>query len=180
MPEIENIVTVQSPSNNIYNYVFEGLVNGQTNNIYHPIREENYPSGMTSLSIPVPTNIFDSYLFRISFGNDNFQYFKDIHATTIPTSIATPEISFVVNDPSASNFNMTTKGDATLYNVIFRGSNSSETVFMSHSIYGEVAPKITFSKENLRINIQQSYPKLIDFETLPLGVVLLSRYNTLS
>ncbi|WP_026449802.1 hypothetical protein [Aequorivita capsosiphonis] len=180
LPEIENIVTVQSPSNNIYNYGLEGLVNGMTNNIYQPIREGNYPSGMTSLSIPVATNVFDSYLFRVSFGNDNFQYFKDINAPTIPTSIATPEISFVVNNQSASNFNMTTNGDATLYNVIFRGSNSSETVFMSHSVYGEVAPEITFSKKNVRINIQQSYPKLRDFQTLPLGSVLLSHYNTLS
>ncbi|AFL81918.1 hypothetical protein Aeqsu_2460 [Aequorivita sublithincola DSM 14238] len=180
LPEVKNIVSVQSPSNTIFNYALEGLPTGQTKNTFQPIREGNYPGGIASLSIPVPTNIFDSYLFRISFGNDNFQYFKDIHSATIPTFTQEPNLSFMVNNESASTFNMTINGDAAMYNVIFRGSDATETVFMSHAIYGEVASEVTFSKENLRINIQQSYPKLSNFETLLLGTVSLTNYSTLS
>jgi hypothetical protein len=64
--------------------------------------------------------------------------------------------------------------------VIFRGSNTNETVFVAHRIYGEVVPEIAFSKENLRMNIQQTDPDLTGFETLPLGSVSLTYYNTLS
>lgn len=178
LPEIHNVVNVETPSHDIYGFLIKGLIDGDTQKVQHSIREGNYPEGRTSLSIPLPSNIFDSYLFRLSFGNGNLQYFKNLHTATIPTSIATPELDFKVNNQSAGNFNITTSGDAVIYNVIFRESNSSETVFVSHSIYGEVEPEIVFSKEVLRMNIQQAYPELTGFETLSLGSVSIMHYSS--
>ncbi|MGB3343829.1 MAG: hypothetical protein WBA61_07955 [Aequorivita sp.] len=178
LPEIHNVVNVETPSHDIYGFLIKGLIDGDTQKVQHSIREGNYPEGRTSLSIPLPSNIFDSYLFRLSFGNGNLQYFKNLHTATIPTTIATPELDFKVNNQSAGNFNMTTSGDAVIYNVIFRESNSSETVFVSHSIYGEVEPEIVFSKEVLRMNIQQAYPELTGFETLSLGFVSMMHYSS--
>lgn len=178
LPEIHNVVNVETPSHDIYGFLIKGLIDGDTQKVQHSIREGNYPEGRTSLSIPLPSNIFDSYLFRLSFGNGNLQYFKNLHTATIPTSIATPELDFKVNNQSAGNFNITTSGDAVIYNVIFRESNSSETVFVSHSIYGEVEPEIVFSKEVLRMNIQQAYPELTGFETLSLGSVSMMHYSS--
>lgn len=180
LPEIQNTVNVQSPSNTIFGYGVEGLINGDINNIHHSIREGNYPNGVSSLSIPVPTNVFDSFYFRVGFGNNSFQFFRVQHSAIIPASVASPNLSFIVNNQSPANFNMTTNGEGTTYDVIFRGSNANETVFVAHRIYGEVAPEIAFSKENLRMNIQQTYPDLTGFETLPLGSVSLTYYNTLS
>src|SRR5690606_11237005 len=57
LPEIQNTVNVHSPSNTIFGYGVEGLINGDINNIHHSIREGNYPNGVSSLSIPVPTNV---------------------------------------------------------------------------------------------------------------------------
>ena len=178
--EIQNSVDVQIPSSTIYNFGLEGLINGDANNIHHGIREGNYPSGNTSLSIPVPINIFDNYLLRLSFGDNDFQYFKSLHTEIIPNIVDPPELSFTVNNPSPENFNFSTTGNAIVYDVIFRGGNSNETVFVSHGIFGEAAPEVSFSKEVLRKNIQQNYPDITGFETLPLGSVSLTHYSAIN
>ncbi|MBK5215021.1 MAG: hypothetical protein JJE55_15350 [Flavobacteriaceae bacterium] len=177
LPEIQNIVNVQSPSNTIFGFGLEGLVNDDNNEIHHSIREGNYSSGNASLSIPVPTNVFDSYIFRLSFGNDNFQYFRKLRTTTIPNNVAVPGQSFIVNNQSPANFSMTINGNAILYDVIFRGTNASETISVAHQVYGEVATEVSFSKENLRKNIQATYSDLTGFETLPLGSVTLTNFS---
>lgn len=178
LPEIQNSVNVQIPSNTIYGFGLEGIKG--TNGIRHSIRQGNYPDGHTSLSIPVANNIFDGFLFRLSFGDANFRYFNEMRTATIPTTVAAPEISFTVNNQSPANFNMITSGEAAIYNIIFRGSNTNETVSVAHSIYGEVAPEVAFSKENLRLSIQQTYQELNGFETLPLGSISLMHYSELN
>lgn len=180
LPEIQNDVNVNTPSNTIYRFGLQGLVQADINNIYHSIREGNYPNGFTSISIPVPVNIFDSFIFNINFGDESFQYSKTFHTAIIPNTVSAPEMSLTVNNPFPDNFQMITTGDAGIYNVIFRGANADETVFVAHSIYGEVATEVSFSKENLRMNIQQNYPSLSGFETLPLGSVSLTHYSEIS
>ena len=180
LPEITSIVSVQTPSNDIYNFRLEGLMNFDIQNMRHSIREGNYPNGLSSISIPLPLNIFDNYLFDISFGNNDFQYFKKLHTSTIPSIIEVPELTFTVNNSSEANFNMTANGDAIIYDVIFRGSNSNETVSVAHQINGEVTSEINFSKRNLRMNIQQTYPEITGFETLPLGSVSMMHYSAIN
>jgi len=180
LPVINNVVDVQSESNTIYGYGVEGLIDGDIDDIHHSIREGNYPNGLGAVSIPIPENVFDSFYFRLSLGNGSFRSFKVLHTPTVPTNVLAPEQSFTVNSPSPANFNMTTSGEGTAFTVIFRGSNATETISVAHQIYGEFAPEISFSKENLRMNIQQTYPDLTGFETLPLGSVSLTYYNTLT
>ena len=177
LPEIQNIVSVQLPSNSRSSFVLEGLINNDPNKIHHSISIGNYLNGNNTFLIPVPSNIFDSYLFRYGFGDDDYQYFKFMRAATFPNTVSIPELSFSVNNQTESNFNMTTTGNANIYNIIFRDSNTEETISVAHQIYGEVAPEVTFSKKNLRTNIQQTYPDLTGFETLPLGSVSLTHYS---
>jgi hypothetical protein len=180
LPEIQNIVDVQIPANDRSGFNLEGLISNDTNHIAHSIRRGNFINGNASLSIPVPSNIFDGYLFRLSFGDDNFQYSKNMHTATIPNVVEIPALSFTVNNQSPQHFNMTTNGSAIIYDVIFRGANANETVFVAHQIYGEVLPEVSFSKETLRMNIQQTYPHLTGFETLPLGTVSLTHYSEIN
>lgn len=180
LPEIQNIISVQSPTNTIFGFAVEGIIEGDINKVRHSIKESNLPNGYSSISIPLPDNIFDNYLFTLSYGNGAIKYFKTIRTADIPSTIDTPELSFVINNTSPQAFNMSTTGNSGIYNIIFRDTNSSETIFVAHSIYGEITPEISFSKESLRKNIQETYSDLKDFETLPLGSVSLTHYNSLN
>ncbi len=180
LPEIQNSVNIETSPFKIYNLSLDGLISGDAQNIHHGMRLGNYPEGRTSLSIPMPSDVFDNYLLRLNFGNDDFQYFKNLNTTTIPPIVSAPELGFAVSDPSQSNFRMTTRGNAVIYQVIYRESNPGETVSVSHSINGEVTPEVVFSKENLRMNIQHTYPGLTGFETLHLGSISLMDYSAIS
>src|SRR5690606_9377519 len=129
------------------------------------------------LSTSAPSNVFDDFLFSVHFRNDNTGYSKQLRTTSIPEQINAPTLNFTVNNQSQQNFNMATTGEATIYDVTYRAGNTDETLFYSHSIYGEVLPEVIFSKENLRLNIQQAYPDLVEFVTLPLGDVNLTYYS---
>lgn len=177
LPAITNTVNTQIPSNDYSNFSVEGLSNDDENNIRHSIALGNFAGGNPSLSTSVPSNVFDYFLFNVHFKNDNTGYSKQLRTTTIPGEINTPTLNFAVNNPSSQNFNMTTTGDATIYDVIYRAGNIDETLFFSHTIYGEVLPEVTFSKQVLRQNVQQAYPVLVEFQTLPLGDVTLTYYS---
>jgi len=177
LPEITDVVNTQIPSNDYSNFSLEGLKNDDENNIRHNIEIGNFAGGTSSLSTSVPSNVFDYFLFNVSFSNDNAGYSKQLRTTSIPAQIDAPTLDFTVNNPSSQNFNMSTTGEATIYSVIFRAENTDGTVLVSHNILGEVKPEITFSKENLRRNIQQTYPELTGFETLPLGSASLIYYS---
>lgn len=178
LPEIQNVVNTQIPSNDYSYFSVAGLKNDDVNNIHHTIALGNFAGGNSSLLTSAPSNVFDTYLFNANFSNNNITYSKQLLTTTIPELINTPALDFTVNNPSPQNFNMSITGEATIYGVIYRGGNTDESVLFSHSIYGEVAPEVSFSKEILRKNIQLNYPDLVGFETLPLGSVSLT-YNSL-
>ena len=176
LPEITNTINTQIPSNNFFYFSVDGLKNNDLNNIHHSIAYGN--SGVnTSLSTSVPTNVFDNYLFNLHYNNNNLAYSKQLLTTTIPAEINTPTFDFTVNNPSPQNFNMSITGEATIYTVTFRAENLDKTVFLLQSIYGEVTPEVSFSKENLRMNIQQTYQGLSGFETLSLGSASLTYYS---
>jgi hypothetical protein len=177
LPEITNIVNTQIPSNNFFYFSVEGLRNNDVNNIRHSIAYENSSEGNTSLSTSVPPNIFDNYLFNVYYNTNNIGYSKEMFTSTIPDQINTPTINLTINNPSPQNFNMSTTGEATIYNVTFRAENSDDTVFFVQKIYGEVTPEVSFSKENLRMNIQQSYQGLSWLETISLGSAGLVYYS---
>lgn len=177
LPEITNIVNTQIPSNNFSYFSVEGLKNNDVNTIHHSIAYGNFAGGNTSLSTSVPPNIFDNYIFNVHYNTNYIGYSKQMLTTTIPEEINTPTLDFTVNNPSPQNFNMSTTGEATVYTVTFRAENIDETVFLGQSIYGEVTPEISFSKENLRMNIQQTYQDLSGFETLSLGSAALFYYS---
>ncbi len=177
LPEITNIVNTQIPSNNFFYFSVEGLRNNDVNNIHHSIAYENSSEGNTSLSTSVPPNIFDNYLFNVYYNTNNLGYSKKMFTNTIPEQINTPTINLTINNPSPQNFNMSTTGEATIYNVTFRAENIDDTVFFVQKIYGEVTPEVSFSKENLRMNIQQSYQGLSWLETISLGSAGLVYYS---
>jgi len=177
LPAITNIINTQIPSNDYSYFSVEGLRNDDENNIHHPIALGNFAGGNTSLSTSAPSNVFDDFLFSVHFRNDNTGYSKQLRTTSIPEQINAPTLNFTVNNQSQQNFNMATTGEATIYDVTYRAGNTDETLFYSHSIYGEVLPEVIFSKENLRLNIQQAYPDLVEFVTLPLGDVNLTYYS---
>ncbi len=177
LPQITNIVNTQIPSNNFFYFSVEGLKNNDVNNIHHSIAYGNSAGGNTSLSTSVPPNIFDTYLFNVHYNTNNIGYSKQLLTTTIPEEINTPTLDFTVNNSSPQNFNMSTTGEATIYTVTFRGGNTDETVFLAQSIYGEVTPEVSFSKENLRMNIQQTYQDLSGFGTVSLGSAALVYYS---
>lgn len=173
LPEITNTINTQIPSNNFSYFSVEGL----KNNIHHSIAYGNSAGGNTSLSTSPPPNVFDSYLFKVHYNTNNLGYSKQLLTTTIPEEINVPAFDFTINNPSPNNFNMSTTGEATIYSVTFRAANTDETVFLAQSIYGEFTPQVSFSKENLRMNIQQDYQGLSGFETLSLGSASLLYYN---
>lgn len=177
LSEITNIISTQIPSNDYCFFSVEGLKSDDVNNIHHSVAFGNYADGNSSLLTSAPSNVFDNFIFKVQYSNENVGYSKHLRTTSIPTIINKPTLDFTVNNPSPQSFNMTTTGIATMYAVTYSGENSNENVFVSQSIYGKVAPEVSFSKENLRMNIQQTYPDLTGFETLPLGAVTLSNYS---
>ncbi len=177
LPAITNTVNTQIPSNDYSYFSVYGLKMDDENNIHHSIAFGNFAGGNSSLSTSTPPNVFDDFLFNVHFKNDNTGYSKQLRTTTIPEEINTPTLNFTVNNQSPRNFSMTTTGEATLYDVTYRAGNIDETLFFSYSIYGEVLPEVTFSKEILRQNIQEAYPILVDFQILPLGDVNLTYYS---
>lgn len=180
LPEIPNTVNTQIPSNDYSYFSVLGLKNNDVHNIHHNVALGNFAGGNSSLPISVPPNVFDNYLFNVNYSIGNISYSKQSLATAIPEIIKTPELNFTVNNPSPQNFNMNITGEATIYGVTYRVGNADETLFLSHSIYGEAVQEVSFSKENLRKNIQQTYPDLVVFETIPLGTVSLTYHSVLN
>jgi hypothetical protein len=71
-------------------------------------------------------------------------------------------------------------GDGILYKVSFTNINASGSIFVGHFIYGEAAPEVSFSKENLRLNVQAEYPDLSQFATVVLRDAAVTRYSALN
>jgi hypothetical protein len=177
LPEITNPVNTQIPSNSFSFFSVEGLKNNDISNIHHSIAYGNFAGGNTSLSTSAPPNVFDNYIFNVYYHNNNIEYSKQLLTNNIPEGINTPAFDFTINNPSPQNFNMSTTGEATIYKVGFKAENSNGRDFLFHNIYGEVTSEVSFSKENLRMNIQQSYQDLTGFETLSLDTASLVYYN---
>lgn len=180
LPEIQSIIDIQLPSNNHATFKLQGLVNNDPDNIHHSIAQGNYIDGMNALSVPVPVGVFDYYLFATTFGTDDSGYSKILFTANIPDEITTPSLGFTVIDQSLGNFNMETEGEAILYSAIFRTSTTNPAISIAHSVYGPVSPTVSFSKENLWLNIRAYYPDLSSFSTLPLGNVSIRNHSEIS
>jgi len=177
LPEITNPINTQVPSSNFSYFSVEGIKNNDVNNIHHSIAYGNFAEGNTSISTSVPPNIFDKYLFNLNYSTNNIWYSKKLLTNTIPEEINIPEFDFTINNPSPQKFNMSTTGEATIYKIGFKSENNNGRDFLFHSVYGEVAPEVSFSKENLRINILQTYQELTGFETSTLDTAALVYYS---
>lgn len=180
LPKIQNTVNTALPANDNVGYQIFGLVENDANNIHHLVADGNFINGTASLTSAVPQNVFDQFLTEISYSNANNHFFHQSRTSSIPTEIPATTLNLTVNNPSPQNFNMDLVGNGILYNASFTNANAAGSLFFTNSIYGEAAPTVSFSKENLRLNIQALYPELSQFPTVSLRAASVSKYSAIN
>ncbi len=180
LPEIQNLVTTAVPANDYAYFQLFGLVENDANKISHSIGYDNFSNGIASFTNAVPQNVFDQYLLELTYRDGSTTNFNQLRTSAIPTQVTIPPLDLTVNNPSPQSFNMNLVGDGILYNVSFVNENASGSIFVGHFIYGAVAPEVSFSKENLRLNVQAEYPDLSQFETVTLRDATVTRYSALN
>lgn len=180
LPEIQNIVITDLPDNDNIGFQLFGLVENDANQIHHSVAYGNFVNGTSSLTSAVPQNVFDQYLMEVSYRNGSTHYFNQYRTSSIPSEISAASVDLTINNPSPQSFNMNLVGDGILYKVSFTNINASGSIFVGHFIYGEAAPEVSFSKENLRLNVQAEYPDLSQFATVVLRDAAVTRYSALN
>ncbi|MCB0453014.1 MAG: hypothetical protein KDC94_09040, partial [Aequorivita sp.] len=169
---------IDIPDNENIGFQLCGMVGSSQNQ--HPLAYGNLVNGASTLFVAVPQDIFNQYVLELQYRNGNDTNFFTSKTSAIPSVVQPSELNILVNDPSPQNFKMQLEGDGILYNVIFGNANASGTLFVFHSIYGQAASEVTFSKENLRLNIQQQYPDLSQMETVLAERASISSYSELN
>ncbi|MCB0467953.1 MAG: hypothetical protein KDC64_07060 [Aequorivita sp.] len=178
LPQIQDTLRIDIPDNENIGFQLCGMVGSSQNQ--HPLAYGNLVNGASSLFVAVPQDIFNQYVLELQYRNGNDTNFFTSKTSAIPSVVQPSELNILVNDPSPQNFKMQLEGDGILYNVIFGNANASGTLFVFHSIYGQAASEVTFSKENLRLNIQQQYPDLSQMETVLAERASISSYSELN
>ncbi|RMA64864.1 hypothetical protein [Ulvibacter antarcticus] len=180
LPEISNLESITLPDNDGGSFILNGFLDTSLHDITQQISYQFSNTSIGTLTVPVPLNLFDMYKIRMRYSLGDYSYTKTENRVDIPSSLEAPSFDFAVVNPNLDQFSMTTTGVADWYLASTFYSSNANGLHSTHLIYGEAAPEITFSIENLRLNIQSFFPNLALVPSYPLDAISLFNYSSIN